>query len=182
VCDTREQKGLAHPLHAHIERGQKWVEEKKAKKEMEIQRERLEHAKKAAGSAFALIGQRERRSIREGSLRGLASGSPTNYPEVMTSSGSEIRSRLASDSRLGLNLNLASNGSSSSSSHARPRGADLVKECEGYVIEGGQCRSELLSPRVLTAHSRAHTRPHTHELTVYAHTTRHARARVCRRS
>jgi hypothetical protein len=185
VCDTREQKGLAHPLHAHIERGQKWVEEKKAKKEMEIQRERLEHAKKAAGSAFALIGQRERRSVREGSLRGLVGGSPTNYPEAMTSSGSEIRSRLASDSsgRLALNLNLASNGSSSSSSHARPRGVDLVKECEGYVIEGGQCRSELLSPRVLAAHTHTHHRtrttahapPHTHTPTdcVRTHDTTH---------
>jgi hypothetical protein len=146
VC--AEQKGLAQPLHAHIERGQKWVEEKKAKKEMEIQRERLEHAKKAAGSAFALIGQRERRSIREGSLRGLPK-SPTSNPDIFNS-GSDVKSRFATDSgrfNLNLNLNLALSDGGSSSTLGRPR-YDLVKECEGYIIEGGQCRSELLSPRV----------------------------------
>lgn len=117
-------------MHARIERGQKWDEDKRAKKEMEIQR--LENAKKT------VIG-RERRGIREsgrGSVSELQLNLSNGLPSKM-GSGESVPPGLKRPDSMRLTLN----------NNSRQR-LDLVKDCEGYVIEGGQCRSELLSPRV----------------------------------
>jgi len=94
------------PLQAHIERGQKWEEDKKKKLEI-----RLNQIKRTGSSpSFS----------RESSApQSLAKTPLMLQPEQLSSSEFKVR-----------------------------RWIELVKECEGFVLEGGQCRSELTSPRV----------------------------------